>query len=209
MRIAHRLKDDSALDMATKTLDQMAMGGIYDQLGGGFHRYSTDERWLAPHFEKMLYDNALLSLAYLEAYQVTDKEFYREIAEATLAYVLREMTSDTGAFFSTQDADSEGEEGKFFVWTVQEVEAILTSPQRKQGEPDDANLFCAVYDVTGAGNWEGHNILHLSRRPGNRSEDAIAASSEELKTRLWKSCREKADRSSQPQAFGRAGMRRF
>jgi uncharacterized protein YyaL (SSP411 family) len=101
------------------------MGGMYDQLGGGFHRYSTDERWLAPHFEKMLYDNALLSFAYLEAYQVTHNDYYREIVEETLGYVLREMTSDTGAFFSTQDADSEGVEGKFFVWTMQEIEEAL------------------------------------------------------------------------------------
>jgi uncharacterized protein YyaL (SSP411 family) len=155
LRIVRRFNDESALDMATKTLDHMAMGGMYDQLGGGFHRYSTDERWLVPHFEKMLYDNALLSVAYLEAYQSTHKEFYREITEETLAYVLREMTSSEGAFHSTQDADSEGVEGKFFVWTRAEVEKVLGV--------EDANLFCSIYDVTGIGNWEGHNILYLSR----------------------------------------------
>jgi uncharacterized protein len=155
LRIARRFDDDDVLAMATKTLDLMAMGGMYDQLGGGFHRYSTDERWLVPHFEKMLYDNALLSLAYTEAYQVTCNDYYREIVEETLGYVLREMTSKDGGFFSTQDADSEGVEGKFFVWTMKEIEDIVGAA--------DANLFCAVYDVTGGGNWEGHNILHLTR----------------------------------------------
>jgi uncharacterized protein YyaL (SSP411 family) len=155
LRIADRFQDESALAMVTTSLDKMAMGGIYDQLGGGFHRYSTDGYWLVPHFEKMLYDNALLSLAYLEAFQVTRSEAHRTIVEETLGYVLREMTGDTGAFFSTQDADSEGVEGKFFVWTAQEIETLLG--------PDDARLFCSVYDVTPGGNWEGHNILHLTR----------------------------------------------
>jgi uncharacterized protein len=155
LRIAKRFGDDDALGMVRKTLDAMAMGGIYDQLGGGFHRYSTDERWLVPHFEKMLYDNALLAVSYLEAFQVTGNAFYREIVEETLDYVLREMTDPTtGAFYSTQDADSEGVEGKFFVWTPQEIASILGH--------DDAKLFCSIYDVTDAGNWEGHNILHLS-----------------------------------------------
>src|SRR5947208_3980853 len=108
-------------DEIVNTLTKMARGGMYDQIGGGFHRYSTDAQWLVPHFEKMLYDNALLSLAYVEAYQVTRNEFYRNIVEETLGYVLREMTSADGAFFSTQDADSEGVEGKFFVWTLAEI----------------------------------------------------------------------------------------
>ena len=155
LRIARRFDNAAALDMVKTTLDHMAQGGMYDQLGGGFHRYSTDERWLVPHFEKMLYDNALLSVAYLEAHQVTGSAFYREIAAETLDYVSREMTAPSGAFYSTQDADSEGVEGKFFVWSRQEIETVLG--------PDDANLFCSVYNVTGAGNWEGHNILHLSR----------------------------------------------
>jgi uncharacterized protein len=155
LRIAQRFGDDGALEMATKSLDHMAMGGMYDQLGGGFHRYSTDERWLVPHFEKMLYDNALLSMAYLEAYQTTNKEYYREIAAETLNYVLREMTGPDGAFYSTQDADSEGVEGKFFVWTQAEIESLLGV--------DDAKLFCSVYDVTPHGNWEAHSILHLTR----------------------------------------------
>jgi len=155
LRIAHRFNDDNALAIVRTTLDHMAMGGIYDHLGGGFHRYSTDQYWLVPHFEKMLYDNALLSMTYLEAFQATNNETYREVAEETLAYVMREMTSPLGAFFSTQDADSEGIEGKFFVWTRGQIEQLLG--------PDDAKLFADVYDVTPQGNWEHHNILHLSR----------------------------------------------
>jgi uncharacterized protein YyaL (SSP411 family) len=155
LRTWKRFGDDSALDMVRKTLDGMARGGMYDHLGGGFHRYSTDARWLVPHFEKMLYDNALLVPAYLEAFQATGEPFYREVVEETLAYVSREMTSAEGGFFSTQDADSEGEEGKFFVWSKAEVEQVLG--------PELAPQFCSVYDVTGEGNWEGHNILYRTR----------------------------------------------
>ncbi len=155
LRLGLRFDADLAGSMVTKTLDNMAMGGIYDQLGGGFHRYSTDAHWLAPHFEKMLYDNALLSVTYLEAYQATGNVFYRAIVEDTLAYVLREMTSPLGPFFSTQDADSEGVEGKFFVWTRAEVDEILGQTE--------ADLFAEIYDITTEGNWEGHNIPHLAR----------------------------------------------
>jgi uncharacterized protein YyaL (SSP411 family) len=147
-----RFGDEDALRMARVTLDHMAMGGIYDHLGGGFARYSTDERWLVPHFEKMLYDNALLTPAYLEAFQATREPFYREVAEETLAWVLREMTSSEGPFYSTLDADSEGEEGKYYVWTAAEIGSVL-------GE--DAALFREVYGVEADGNWEhGKNILH-------------------------------------------------
>jgi uncharacterized protein len=155
LRAWKRFGDDDALRMARKTFDGMAMGGMYDHLGGGFHRYSTDRRWLVPHFEKMLYDNALLTVAYLEGYQATGEPFYREVVEETLAYVLREMTGPEGPFYSTQDADSEGEEGRFFVWSAGEVERVLGK--------DLADLFCPVYDVTTEGNWEGHNILHRTR----------------------------------------------
>jgi uncharacterized protein len=155
LRCWKRFEDQDALEVVRLTLDHMARGGIYDHLGGGFHRYSTDECWLVPHFEKMLYDNALLVPAYLEAFQITGEAFYREVVEETLAYVLREMTSPEGAFYSTQDADSEGEEGKFFVWSAAEIEQVLGK--------DLANIFADVYDVTPEGNWEGHNILHRSK----------------------------------------------
>jgi uncharacterized protein YyaL (SSP411 family) len=161
LRAWKRFGDDDALGMVRLTLDHMARGGIYDNLGGGFHRYSTDERWLAPHFEKMLYDNALLAVTYLEAFQATGEPFYRRIVEEILQYVEREMTSPDGPFYSTQDADSEGEEGKFFVWSAQEVETVLGK--------DLAETFSYVYDVSPDGNWEGKNILH---RRGTDSQDA-------------------------------------
>ncbi len=148
-----RTKDSGLLAAIELTLDKMACGGMYDQLGGGFHRYSVDERWLAPHFEKMLYDNALLARLYLDAWLVTNKPFYRQTVEEILDYVRREMTDANGGFYSTQDADSEGEEGKFFVWTPAEITALM-------GE-EDAKLFCAFFDVTEAGNFEDHNILHV------------------------------------------------
>ena len=137
-------------EFGLKTLNKMAKGGIFDQIGGGFHRYSTDARWLVPHFEKMLYDNALIPVNYAEAYQITKDPFYLEILNKTLDYVLREMMSADGGFFSAYDADSEGIEGKFYVWKKSEINEILG---------DDANLFCLYYDVTDGGNWEGDNIL--------------------------------------------------
>jgi uncharacterized protein YyaL (SSP411 family) len=135
----------------------MADGGIYDHLGGGFARYSVDAYWLVPHFEKMLYDNALLSRLYLEAHQATGDPFYRRIAEETLDYVLRDMTSPEGGFYSAEDADSEGEEGKFYVWTPKEMEGVL--------DPDDARLALRFWDVTEGGNFEGKNILNVPRPP--------------------------------------------
>ena len=137
------------------TLDKMACGGIYDQLGGGFHRYSVDNRWLVPHFEKMLYDNALLSRVYLDAYLLTRKPLYRIIVEETLDYILREMTSPEGGFYSSQDADSEGHEGKFFLWSPDEVVEVLG---REEGD-----LFCRYFDITEDGNFEGRNILNIPR----------------------------------------------
>jgi len=136
-----------------KTLNKMANGGIYDHLGGGFHRYSTDSRWLVPHFEKMLYDNALLPIVYVEAYQITKDSRYLEIVNQTLQYVLREMRSSDGGFYSAQDADSEGEEGKFYVWKKNEIQKIIDN---------DAEIFCLYFDVTDGGNFEGHTILHNS-----------------------------------------------
>jgi len=137
-------------EFALKTLNKMAKGGIFDQIGGGFHRYSTDTKWLVPHFEKMLYDNALMSVNYCEAYQITKDQFYLDILQKTLDFVLREMTSPEGGFYSAYDADSEGVEGKFYVWTKKEIKEILGS---------DADLFCLYFDVTDGGNWEGNSIL--------------------------------------------------
>ncbi len=148
-------KDERLLPVVTTTLDRMAAGGMYDQLGGGFHRYSTDARWLVPHFEKMLYDNAMLAMAYVEAWQATGREEYARVARETLQYVLGDMTDAEGGFYSAEDADSEGEEGRFYVWTPEEVRAVLGG---ERGE-----TFCRVYDVSEAGNFEGRNILHLAR----------------------------------------------
>tara|TARA_B100001175_G_scaffold140968_1_gene119628 strand:- start:1258 stop:3285 length:2028 start_codon:yes stop_codon:yes gene_type:complete len=137
-------------EFALKTLKKMAKGGIFDQIGGGFHRYSTDTKWLVPHFEKMLYDNALMPVNYCEAYQITKDPFYLDVLQKTLDFVLREMTSSEGGFYSAYDADSEGVEGKFYVWTKHEIKEILG---------DDAELFCLYFDVTDGGNWEGNSIL--------------------------------------------------
>ncbi len=147
--------------MVETTLQHMARGGIYDQLGGGFHRYSVDAQWLAPHFEKMLYDNALLAACYTEAAAATGNPLYRRIARETLDYVLRDMTLTDGGFAAAEDADSEGAEGKFYLWTPDEVAAVL-GPQR-------AETFCQVYDVTAAGNFEGRNILHPVHPPAPES----------------------------------------
>ena len=153
LRYHARTRQRQALEMAEQTLSHMARGGLYDQIGGGFHRYATDERWLVPHFEKMLYDNAQLARVYALAFQITGKPFYRQVTEEVLAYVLRELTNPEGGFYAAQDADSEGEEGKFFLWTQAEVLALLGK--------DDAELFGRYYDVTARGNFEMKNILHV------------------------------------------------
>ena len=154
LRHHHSTHDQKALDMTRLTLDKMAFGGMYDQLGGGFHRYSVDNVWLVPHFEKMLYDNAQLARIYLHAFQVTGDPEYRRIATETLDYVLREMTNPSGGFYSSQDADSEGEEGKFFVWSEREIDDLLG---------DDSNAFKFFFDVSKDGNFEGKNILNRPR----------------------------------------------
>jgi len=142
------------LNMVLHTLRQMAHGGIYDQLGGGFHRYSVDERWLVPHFEKMLYDNAQLAPLYLAAYQLSGDRFFADIARDTLGYVCREMRDPAGGFYSAQDADSEGAEGKFFLWDAAEVRRILGD--------EVAEIVCRYWDISEAGNFEGANILHVT-----------------------------------------------
>ncbi len=155
VRFAHRIGHEGPLDMVRLTLDRMAAGGIYDHLGGGFARYSVDARWLVPHFEKMLYDNALLAGAYLDVYLVTGDVNYARVLRETLNYVVRDMTNPAGGFYSTEDADSEGHEGLFYTWTPDEIEAVL-------GEERGAT-FGRVYDVSDSGNFEGRNILNLPK----------------------------------------------
>ena len=154
LRYYARGQNDRSLSMLELTLEKMARGGIYDQIAGGFHRYSTDTYWLVPHFEKMLYDNALLARLYLHAWLATERPLYRRITEETLDYVLREMTGEHGGFFSATDADSEGEEGKFFVWSPGEIEAVLGG--------EDSELFSGFFGVSRRGNFEGMNILNIS-----------------------------------------------
>jgi uncharacterized protein YyaL (SSP411 family) len=161
--------DSDALAMLENTLTKMAEGGMYDQIGGGFARYSVDNRWLVPHFEKMLYDNAQLARVYSHAWQVTRNPFYRRVTEETLDWVLREMRHDEGGFYSSQDADSEGEEGKFYVWSASEIRDAL-------GE--DADLFMRVYGVSEEGNWEGHNVLNLHLDPNGLANQMGIALSE-------------------------------
>ncbi len=154
-------------DIIVHTLRAMAHGGMYDQIGGGFHRYSVDARWLVPHFEKMLYDNALLARLYTRAWQWKRDPELARITHEILGWVKREMTSPDGGFYATLDADSEGEEGKFYVWSRREVMDALG--------PDDGRVFCELYDVSERGNWEGHNILNLTRDPQSDAERDVAA----------------------------------
>jgi len=152
LRESLRTGNEQALEMAELTLRKMAEGGMYDQIGGGFARYSVDNRWLVPHFEKMLYDNAQLARVYLHAWQLTGNELYRRVCEETLDYVLLEMRHEAGGFYSSLDADSEGVEGKFYVWSADEIRGAL-------GE--DADAFMRIYGVSEEGNWEGQSILNL------------------------------------------------
>jgi uncharacterized protein YyaL (SSP411 family) len=169
----HYTKDADALTQACLSLDKMIAGGIFDQIGGGFARYSTDNEWLVPHFEKMLYDNALLVIALSEAFQLTGKSTYREAIELTMSFIDRELSNKEGAFYSALDADSEGIEGKYYVWDKAEIEMLL-------GE--DARLFCAWYGVTDEGNWEGKNILVRAMEPP--ADPELAARLETGRSRL-------------------------
>ncbi|WZO97826.1 thioredoxin domain-containing protein [Isosphaeraceae bacterium EP7] len=177
-----RTGDSQSLSMVRLTLLKMAYGGIYDHLGGGFARYSTDDRWLVPHFEKMLYDNALLASVYLEAYQVTREPEFARVARETLDYVLGRMTDSEGGLYSTEDADSEGVEGKFYVWSLAEIRETLGA--------DRAAIFAQAYDVSEAGNWEHSNILNLPRalsdlaRVLNRDEPGLLADLAEDRAKL-------------------------
>lgn len=183
LRYWYRTGNIEALQMVTKTLDAMHMGGIYDHLGFGFHRYSTDSKWLVPHFEKMLYDQAMLIMAYTEAFQATGIEQYRQIAEEVIQYVFRDMCSAEGAFYCAEDADSEGVEGKFYLWKEEEIYEILPA--------EEADLICKVYGVSAEGNYNEEisgiatkqNILHLIRPLGETAHE-LGLSLNELNTKL-------------------------
>lgn len=168
-----RASDASLLKMVTHTLDMMAYGGMYDQIGGGFHRYSVDEKWLVPHFEKMLYDNAQLAKVYLRAYQLTHEPRYRRVAEEIFSFVFREMTAPEGGFYAALDAETDAEEGKYYVWTAEEVQKVLG---KKEGE-----RFAKVYGVDKGPNFEGKNVLYIPE--GTAAEDdlkSVAAAGEKL-----------------------------
>ncbi|MDE3252169.1 MAG: thioredoxin domain-containing protein, partial [Bacteroidota bacterium] len=174
LRHYHFTGDQQALDQALLSLDRMIYGGIYDQLGGGFARYSTDKEWLAPHFEKMLYDNALLVSVLAEAYQLTRKPVYARIMEQTLTFVEREMISAEMGFYSALDADSEGVEGKFYTWEYREIVDLLGA---------EAELFCAYYQVTEKGNWEHTNILWINTDPEDQARK-LGIPADQLERRL-------------------------
>ena len=183
LRRARRKNDRASLAMVEKTLQAMRRGGIFDQLGFGFHRYSTDRRWLVPHFEKMLYDQALLAIAYTEAFQFTHRDEYRRTVEEILTYVSRDLRSPQGAFYTAEDADSEGEEGRFYVWKLAEVEAVLPSP--------DADAAKAIFGLKPEGNFaepggrkSGKNILHLSPPPDPAAKAGISGDLQERIVRI-------------------------
>ncbi|NGQ95741.1 thioredoxin domain-containing protein [Brevibacillus sp. SYP-B805] len=182
LRHWHLTGEQHALAMVEKTLDSMHRGGIYDHIGYGFARYSVDREWLVPHFEKMLYDNALLAYTYLEAFQATGNSRYAAVAREIFTYVLRDMTDPEGGFYSAEDADSEGEEGKFYVWTPEEIREVL-------GE-EVGELFCQAYDITPQGNFEGHSIPNLINTPLERFAARIGKEPEQVRA-LLQGAREK------------------
>ena len=175
MRYHHSFDNKIALEMATKTLKQMRLGGIYDHIGFGFHRYSTDRHWLVPHFEKMLYDQAMIAMAYTEAYHITGEDIFAQTANEIFTYVLRDMTASEGGFFSAEDADSEGEEGKFYVWTEQEIKEVLGENYGKE--------FNDIFSITTPGNYKDEssgkqtrlNIPHLNNYNSNGNNDLDSA----------------------------------
>jgi uncharacterized protein YyaL (SSP411 family) len=184
-RYQARTNEVAAREMALHTLRAMGEGGLFDQLGGGFHRYSVDQKWLVSHFEKMLYDQAQLVSSYIDAYQITRDPFYADIARRTCDYVLRDMTSLEGGFYSAEDADSEGVEGKFYVWTRDEIDKII-------GDKEKADVFCRYYGVEPDGNWEhGNNVLHVTltvaeaAKQFHKSEKELAAILEEGRAKLF------------------------
>jgi hypothetical protein len=183
LRYYEKAGEKGALEMVEETLKAMRMGGIWDHVGFGFHRYTVDPKWMVPHFEKMLYDQALLALVYLEAYQATGKEEYQETSEKILEYVLRDMTSEEGGFFSAEDAESEGVEGKFYLWSQKKIKGIL--------DTEDLKLFTRIYQVKERGNYldeltglyNGKNILHMEKPLGATAEE-IGLDTDELKGKL-------------------------
>ncbi|MEN6351034.1 MAG: thioredoxin domain-containing protein [Syntrophomonas sp.] len=173
LRYYHHYKEEKALEMVEKTLEAMYRGGIYDHLAGGFARYSTDRKWLIPHFEKMLYDNALLAMAYVEAFQASGRELYRQVASQVFGYILRDMRSPEGVFYSAEDADSEGVEGRFYVWRPEQVDEVLG---------DEAVGFCKTYDISHEGNFEGSSVPNLlSGLPEAEEEDRLSLMKEALR----------------------------
>jgi uncharacterized protein YyaL (SSP411 family) len=188
LRYHHRSNSPHALEMVEKTLTAMRLGGIWDHVGFGFHRYATDTRWLLPHFEKMLYDQALIAMAYLETYQITKKPIYAQTAEEIFHYVLRDMTSPQGAFYSAEDADSEGEEGKFYIWTTEEFKRNI--------HPDDADRWERIFRLSPEGNFRdeasgqktGANIMHLTVPLGNWA-DKYGLQTDDLKNK-WEDIRQ-------------------
>jgi uncharacterized protein YyaL (SSP411 family) len=189
LRYYDRTGDGDALHVVTHTLKKMAMGGIYDQIGGGFARYSVDAIWLVPHFEKMLYDNSQLSRVFLHTYQVTGDVFFRDIAVEIYDYILREMTAPEGGFYSTTDADSEGEEGKFFVWTIDEVKEALAPIE--DDVPEASTIAIEYFGMLSNGNFEGSNILnipnpeHLVAQRLGMTLDALREAVVAIKDRLY------------------------
>ncbi len=163
LSVYERESDESLLKMVTRTLDMMAYGGIYDQMGGGFHRYSVDAKWLVPHFEKMLYDNAQLAKIYLKTYQLTEEPQYRRVAEEVFNFVFREMTAPEGGFYSALDAETDAEEGKYYIWTADEIQKVLNKKE--------ASRFNAVYGVDKGANFEGKNVLYVPE--GVAAEDSL------------------------------------
>jgi uncharacterized protein len=184
LRYYYSFGEKEALEIVEKTLESMYKGGIFDHVGYGFSRYSVDRKWLVPHFEKMLYDNSLLAMAYIETYQATKKEFYKEVAEKIFTYILRDMTSPEGGFYSAEDADSEGEEGKFYVWDIDEILEVL-------GE-EDGTFYCKYYDITGHGNFEHKNIPNLIAEELEKIENnkQLKDKLNKLRAKLFE-CREK------------------
>ncbi|MFW9828900.1 MAG: thioredoxin domain-containing protein [Candidatus Thorarchaeota archaeon] len=180
LRYWKRTGDQKALEIVEKTLQSMRKGGIYDHIGFGFHRYSTDSIWLVPHFEKMLYDQALIAIAYIEAYQATKKDLYKRSAQEIFSYVLRDLLSPEGGFYSAEDADSEGEEGKFYVWTLDELSKIL--------EKNELELLIETFNISESGNYleeasrekTGKNILHFSMYPKEELKDELEAIRQKL-----------------------------